>query len=213
MSPGRSAARARLPLPDHLQEQRERLVSGIDPEDRERPAQRRLGRGPGLDHHELPGPSLLRDLGMAERQQQRRSPRAARGARGGRRGSTGIARSDADHNPKGAATTIIAAPHGSRGPSRSAAARLVAARGGPRPPRALPEPRGAPAPRRRSPLLVVAVRCPTRSRDARPSPRSASSRLGRGAGRASRARPCRGCPWFTSLACSPWLPSAAACSG
>src|SRR5206468_10576320 len=59
-------ARAR---PDRLHEEVERARGGVHGEDRERPAQRRLRGGAGLDHHELPGPSRTRDLLVAEREE------------------------------------------------------------------------------------------------------------------------------------------------
>ena len=45
-----------------LDEERERLAARVDGQDREGPAQRRLGGGAGLDHHELAGPGLARRL-------------------------------------------------------------------------------------------------------------------------------------------------------
>ena len=47
----------------------------------------RLGRGAGLDHHELAGARLARDLGVLERQQRVGLRAALRGRRGARRGS------------------------------------------------------------------------------------------------------------------------------
>jgi hypothetical protein len=54
---------------DRLQEYGEGLAAGVHVHDGEWPAQQRLGRGGGLDHHELAGSPFARDLGVAERQE------------------------------------------------------------------------------------------------------------------------------------------------